>query len=80
MSKEDYKERMKQEYHELKEKYNNLHKFIVKYEAGTLDFQPDCSLELLKRQAAAMGDYLFALEARAEISKVNLDTKVEENE
>ena len=51
MSKEDYKERMKQEYQELKERYNNLHKFIVKYEAGTLDFQPDCSLELLKRQA-----------------------------
>ena len=74
MSKEDYKERMKQEYWELKERYENLHKFIVNYEAGTLDFEPDCSLELLKRQAKAMGDYLFALEARAEISKVNLDT------
>jgi hypothetical protein len=80
MSKEDYKERMKREYQELKERYDNLHKFIVKYEAGVLDFQPDCSLELLKRQAAAMGNYLFTLEARAEISKVNLDTKVEEDE
>lgn len=82
MSKEepDYKEKMKKEYQELKERYDNLHKFIVKYEAGTLDFEPDCSLELLKRQAKAMGDYLFALEARAEISKVKLDVKVGEGE
>ena len=77
---EDYKERMKQEYQELKERYKNLHKFIVKYEAGTLDFEPDCSLELLKRQAKAMGDYLFALEARAEISKLNLNTKEQKHE
>lgn len=80
MSKEDYKERLKREYQELKERYDNLHKFIVKYEAGVLDFQPDCSLELLKRQAAAMGNYLFTLEARAEISKVNLHAEVESEE
>ena len=62
MSKEepDYKERMKQEYKELKERYENLHKFIVKYEAGTLDCDPDCSLEILKRQAKQWANiYLF---------------------
>jgi hypothetical protein len=68
----DYKERMKKEYWQLKERYEKLHKMCVKYEAGTLDFTPTCTLELLKEQKAAMGNYLRCLEIRAEIEKVNL--------
>ena len=68
----DYKDRMKTEYAELKERYTKLHKMIVRYEAGTLDFTPDCPIELLKRQKAAMGEYLNCLEIRAEIEKVEL--------
>ena len=45
---------------------------LVKYEAGTLDFEPKCSLELLKNQASYMGNYLKALEVRAEIEKIDL--------
>lgn len=68
----DYKVRMKNEYWQLKDRYNKLHTMVTKYEAGTLDFEPTCSLELLKQQKAAMGQYLHCLEIRAEIEKVNL--------
>lgn len=68
----DYKDRMKSEYAELKERYTKLHKMIVRHEAGTLDFTPDCPIELLKKQKSAMGEYLYCLEIRAEIEKVEL--------
>ena len=70
---EDYKIRMQNEYKELKERYEKLHKMLVKYAAGTLDFKPNCSIELLEEQAHAMGKYLYALEKRAEIENVPLD-------
>ena len=47
---EAYKERMKDEYHQLKTRYEKLHKMCVRYEAGTLNFTPSCSLDLLKDQ------------------------------
>lgn len=69
---EDYKERMRNEYRQLKEKYDKLHKIVVKYEAGTLDFTPEGPIDLLKRQKRAMGEYLNCLEIRAEIEGVEL--------
>ena len=68
----DYKERMKKEYWQLKERYDKLHNMCIKYEARTLDFTPTCSLELLKEQKGAMGNYLRILEIRAEIEGVKL--------
>lgn len=68
----DYKERMKKEYWQLKDRYNKLHQMCIKYEAGTLDFTPTCNLELLKEQKAAMGWYLGVLEVRAEIEGIKL--------
>ena len=70
---DDYKERMVREYTELKDKYNKLHRIIVKYEAGTLTFTPNCSIDILKCQAKAMYEYLYILEVRGEIEKVHLD-------
>ena len=72
MFSEDYKERFKAEYYQTKIRYDKLHKMIIKYEAGTLDFTPSCDIELLKRQASAMGNYLFCLEVRSEIEGVDL--------
>ena len=69
----DWKERVVQEYKELKERYNKLHKMIVKYEAGTLDFTPNCSLGLLKEQKKYMGEYLRVLEIRSEIEGIDLE-------
>lgn len=62
--------RMAKEYRFVKDKYDKLHAMLNKYEAGTLDFTPNCSLELLKRQQRAMGEYLNVLEIRAEIEGI----------
>ena len=70
---EDYKVRFVKEYKELKERYGKLHKMIVKAEAETLDFEPDCPLDLLKQQAKAMGEYLHILEIRAEIERIDIN-------
>ena len=69
----DWKERFVQEYKELEERYNKLHRMVIKYEAGTLDFTPNCSLELLKEQKKYMGEYLRVLEIRSEIEGIDLE-------
>ena len=61
-----YENRFLAEYRQTKIRYERLHRMIVKYHAGTLDFKPKCSVELLEAQAAAMGRYLKILEIRAE--------------
>ena len=73
MSSEDFKERFKAEYYQTKIRYNKLHKMVVQYEAGRLPFKPNCSLELLKTQKSAMGQYLYALEVRAAIEGISLE-------
>lgn len=72
MGSNDYKDRFKAEYYQLKIRCDKLRKMVIKYEAGTLDFTPDCPLELLKNQASAMEHYLYCLEIRAEIEKIEL--------
>ena len=67
-----WKERIQAEYHDLKTRYEKLHRMVTKYEAGTLDFTPNCSLELLRQQKRHMGEYLHDLEIRAEIEGVEL--------
>ncbi len=68
----DWKERVQLEYKQLKERYDKLHSMLVKYEAGTLEFTPNCPIDLLKEQAAAMGKYLYVLEVRAQIEDIDL--------
>lgn len=69
----DYRHRFIAEYAQTKIRYQKLHKMIVQYEAGTLSFKPNCPIELLQKQAAAMGQYLKILEVRAEIEKIDID-------
>lgn len=69
---ETWQNRMKREYRETKERYEKLHRMVTKYEAGTLDFTPNCSLDLLRQQKRHMGEYLHDLEIRAEIEGVEL--------
>ena len=47
-------------------------KLVVKYEAGTLGFEPKCPIEILKDQKMYMGCYLFKMEVRAEIEGIEL--------
>ena len=70
---EDYKLRMVKEYKELKGKYDKLHAMLVKYDAGKLDFTPTCPIDLLRRQASVMGQYLYILETRAVIENVDFN-------
>lgn len=72
MTSPDYKERFKAEYQQLKIRYDKLDDMTVKYEAGTLDFTPTCSLQLLKEQKMHMGCYLRCLKIRAEIEGIKL--------
>lgn len=72
MQSDDYKDRFKAEYWQLKIRYYRLHDMLVKYSAGTLSFEPTCPIDLLKDQARIMGEYLYALEVRAEMEKISL--------
>ena len=72
MLSDDYKERFKAEYQQTKIRYDKLDNMTIKYEAGTLDFEPSCSLELLKEQKMHMGCYLRCLKIRAEIEGIEL--------
>ena len=66
----EWQTRFRNEYSELKERYNKLHKMLVKHDAGTLEFKPTCPIELLRKQKATMGEYLNILEVRAEIENI----------
>ena len=72
MTSNDYKERFKAEYYQTEIRYNKLHEMIVRYEANTLNFEPKCSIDIFKKQASYMGDYLYMLEVRAEIEGIEL--------
>ena len=72
MNSDDFKERFKAEYYQVKERYDRLDDMTVKYEAGTLHFTPNCSLELLKEQKKHMGNYIRCLKIRAEIENIKL--------
>ena len=72
MTSEDYKERFKAEYYQTKIRTEKLASMVLKYEEGTLDFEPTCSLGLLQNQLNAMERYLAILKIRAGIEKVDL--------
>lgn len=72
MNSEDYKSRFKAEYYQTKIRYDKLHKMIVKYDAKALDFELSCDIEMHRKQAKAMGEYLYCLEVRAVIENIEL--------
>lgn len=73
MGSPDYRDRMKAEYMQVKIRRDALHEMCVKYEAGTLKFEPTCSLELLKKQETIMDQYMYMLEIRASLEGIVLD-------
>ena len=72
MTSDNYKERFIAEYYQTKIRYEKLHKMLVNYDANTLDFEPNCPIEILRNQCSHMGTYLYDLEVRAEIEKIEL--------
>ena len=69
---EDWKERFKKEYYELRERFRKLDMMIGQYEKGQLEFEPKCPIDLLKRQRSVMWDYLSTLEQCAKIEEIEL--------
>ena len=69
---EDWKERFKKEYYELRERFQKLDMMIDQYEKGQLEFEPKCPIDLLKAQRSTMWTYLKILEDRAKIEEIKL--------
>lgn len=72
MVSEDYVDRFRAEYHQLRDRREKLIKMITDYHAGKLNFEPDCSIELLMHQVEVMQHYQTILEMRAKIEKIKL--------
>lgn len=80
MTSDNYKDRFKAEYYQLKIRYEKLAAMLPRYEAGIdvgvedkyLGFSPDTALYTLKKQAKAMRKYLYYLEKRAALEDIEL--------
>lgn len=72
MNKDDWKKRFLKEYKETKERYSKLHKFLVDYDAGAQVIKPRTKIRVLRKQAKAMGEYLYCLEVRAVAEGIEL--------
>ena len=72
MKSEDYKDRFKAEYYQLEDRATKLGNMLEKYKAGTLNFTPSCSYDLLNSQLKAMNEYLKYLMIRADIEGIKL--------
>ena len=68
----DWQRKLTDEYTYIKVRYNKIHSAIIKREAGVLDFEPKESLDIWKRQASAMGSYLYMLEIRMVINGIEV--------
>ena len=73
MISEDYKERFRGEYLQLKIRIEGLSNMLKKYKEGTLSFKPSCSYDLLNAQLSSMKPYASCLEERARIENIDLD-------
>lgn len=73
MNSSDYKDRFKAEYWQAKIRYEKLRKMLIKWDAGTLEFEPTCSKRILLEQERYMREYILCLETRAEIEGVVLE-------
>lgn len=72
MNSEDFAERFKAEYYQLKIRMEGLSGMLQKYKAGTLPFKPNCSYDILNGQLKAMDMYASYLEERAAIENIEL--------
>lgn len=72
MNSDDYKDRFKAEYYQLKIRIKGLSVMLDKYANGTLEFTPLCSYNLLYKQLIGMKMYMCSLEERAKIENIIL--------
>ena len=72
MNSEDFKDRVRAEYYQLKIRHEGLARMLKKYKEGTLEFTPNCDYDLLHTQLVYMEGYMVVLETRAEIENIKL--------
>ena len=72
MNSGDFKDRFRAEYYQLTIRLGKLENMLAKMKAGTLNFIPSCSYELLYEQVIFMKQYKRILEERAKIERVDL--------
>lgn len=72
MLSDNYKDRFKAEFWQLKIRYAKLKLMLDKWDNGELDFTPSCPREMYNRQIVFMESYLDILADRAEIEGIKL--------
>lgn len=72
MTSDNHQDRFIAEYNQTKIRRDNLSAMLVKWDAGTLDFDPVCPKSLLMLQKRHMDEYLHDLEVRAELEQIPL--------
>ena len=73
MTSEDYKDRFKAEYIQLKNRYEGLKRMTDNWDNGILNFTPTCPRAIYNFQLRAMKEYLDILEVRAKMEGINLE-------
>lgn len=77
---DDYKTRMVEEYHELKERISKLDDAVTRYKRGELEFKPKCLGGMTVAQLYIMQDYLHVLFDRIKAMGISLDSDEEPDE
>lgn len=72
MISDDYKDRFKAEYIQLKNRCEGLSRMMHAWKEDKLSFTPTCPYEIYKIQIEAMERYLDALIIRAKIEGIDL--------
>ena len=72
MESDDFKERFKAEYYQLKIRRNKLNEMLQNYADGKLNFEPNTPIPLFISQLALMDGYMNILKARAFIEDIEL--------
>ncbi len=72
MESEDYKERFKAEYYQLKIRFEKLSEMLLKWNKNELSFTPTCKKSIYIEQLKEMYRYMLILEQRAIIEKTDL--------
>lgn len=76
MLSDDYKERFKAEFYQLKIRYEKLVTILDLYDRHKLDFELTCPRELYAKQIEGMEIYMDILYDRAAIEGIDLERKV----
>ena len=72
MNSEDYKERFKAEYYQIKIRTDKLEDLLEQQKKGTLPFEFTCGPDILHTQYIFMKHYQEVLEDRAEVEGIKL--------